>query len=249
LDVPSGATNLSFTTTGGSGDVDLYVKFGSKPSTTTNDCKSEGSNNNETCNISSVQTGKYYALVYGYAASSGVSVKGQYTPGGGTPPGDGVVTLTNGQAVSNVSFTANQSRMYKLDVPSGATNLKFVTSGGSGDVDLYVKFGSQPTTTSNDCKSEGQNTNETCNISSAQAGTYYVLVYGYAASNGVSITGSYSTGGGTPTCQNLPQWNANTYYYAGTEVQYNGRKYRALYNLWYYPPTTAQYWQDLGACS
>ncbi len=245
LDVPSGASALSFTTTGNNGDVDMYVKFGSKPTTSAYDCKSDGSTSAETCNISTVQVGKYYVLLNGYAASSGVSITGKYTTGG-TDPGSDVV-LTNGSPVS-VSVAAQESKYFKLDVPAGASNLKFVTSGGSGDIDLYVKFGSKPTTTSSDCKSEGSTNAETCNIATAQAGTYYVLVYGYAASSGLTLTGSFTTGGGGGSCGSLPVWNASTYYNAGTEVQYNGRKYRALYGVWYYPPTTAQYWQDLGAC-
>jgi len=66
-----------------------------------------------------------------------------------------------------------------------------LSSGGTGDADLYVKFGSQPSTTVNDCKSEGSTTAETCNIATAQAGTYHVLVYGYSAFSGMSLTGSY----------------------------------------------------------
>jgi len=61
---------------------------------------------------------------------------------------------------------------------------------------LYVKFGSAPSITSSDCKSEGTTNAETCNITTAQAGTYHVLVYGYAAFSGLSLTGSYNTGGG-----------------------------------------------------
>jgi pseudolysin/vibriolysin len=48
----------------------------------------------------------------------------------------------------------------------------------------------------NDCKSEGGTTAETCSIATAQAGTYYVMVKGYTAFSGMSITGSYTTGGG-----------------------------------------------------
>ena len=86
--------------------------------------------------------------------------------------------------------------VHTLVVPAGATNLKFVTSGGTGDADVYARFGSQPTTTTYDCRSEGSTNAETCTIATAQAGTYHVLVRGYAAYSGLSITGSYTTGGG-----------------------------------------------------
>ncbi|HEV8692969.1 MAG TPA: proprotein convertase P-domain-containing protein [Lysobacter sp.] len=86
-----------------------------------------------------------------------------------------------------------------MAVPSGASNLRFVTSGGSGDADLYVKFGSAPTTSSYDCRSWGSTNAETCNITTAQVGTYYVMIHGYAAFSGLSLTGSFNIGGQTYT--------------------------------------------------
>ena len=123
-------------------------------------------------------------------AAVGVSCTGG-GGGGGTP-----TVLTNGVAVTGISGASGSDKLYTLDVPSGATGLKFVTSGGSGDADLYVKFGSAPTTTSYTCKSEGSTTAETCSIATAQVGKYYVLVHGYTTYSGTSLTGSYSTGGG-----------------------------------------------------
>ena len=113
-----------------------------------------------------------------------------------TPPPTGGGVLTNGVAKTDQAGATGSSLNYTLVVPAGSTNLKFVTSGGTGDADLYVKFGSAPTTTVNDCKSEGSTNAETCNIATAQAGTYYVLVKGYTAFSGMSITGSYTAGGG-----------------------------------------------------
>lgn len=100
--------------------------------------------------------------------------------------------LGNGVPVTGIGGAAGSSQFWTMDVPAGATNLKFTTSGGTGDADLYVKFGSQPSTTVNDCKSEGSTTAETCNIATAQAGTYHVLVYGYSAFSDMSLTGSYT---------------------------------------------------------
>jgi len=110
--------------------------------------------------------------------------------------GGGGNTLTNGVPVANIAGAAGSQQFWTMAVPAGATNLKFVTAGGSGDADLYVKFGSAPTTSSYDCRSWGSTNAETCNITTAQAGTYHVLVNGYSAFSGLSLTGSYSTGGG-----------------------------------------------------
>jgi serine protease len=107
--------------------------------------------------------------------------------------------LTNGVPVNNISGATGSQQFWTMAVPSGASNLRFVTSGGSGDADLYVKFGSAPTTSSYDCRSWGSTNAETCNITTAQVGTYYVMIHGYAAFSGLSLTGSFNIGGQTYT--------------------------------------------------
>ena len=114
------------------------------------------------------------------------------TVGGGG--GGGV--LGNGVPVTGVSGATASQQFWTLTVPANSSGLKFVTSGGSGDADLYVKFGSAPTKTSYDCRSQGATNTETCNITTAQAGTYHVMVLGYSAFSGLSLTGSYTAGGG-----------------------------------------------------
>ncbi len=357
MDVPSGATNLKFAMSGGTGDADLYVKFGSAPTTSSYDCRSWASGNTETCNITSAQAGTYHVLIHAYAAYSGASLTGSYTnpaanvaptasftssctnlscsfDGSGSSDSDGTissyswsfgatgatasntfasagtyaVTLTvtdnngaTGTSTQNVTVTAAPANVaptasftssctdltcsfdgsassdsdgtissyswsfgatgatasntfasagtysvtltvtdnngatgtstqnvtvtappppagnvlsngvaktglsgatgtevnYTMVVPAGATGLSFVMSGGTGDADIYVRFGAAPTTTNYDCRPYISGNNETCNISTAQAGTYYVMVRAYSTYSGVSLTGSYSTGGGS----------------------------------------------------
>ncbi len=110
--------------------------------------------------------------------------------------GGGGNVLTNGVAVTGLSGAASGELTYTLAVPAGATGLKFEMSGGTGDADLYVKFGSAPTTSSYDCRPYLGGNVETCNIATAQTGTYYVKVRGYSAFSGVSLKGSYTAGGG-----------------------------------------------------
>jgi len=47
LEVPAGATGLSFELSGGTGDADLYVSFGAPPSTTVYDCESGNIDNRD----------------------------------------------------------------------------------------------------------------------------------------------------------------------------------------------------------
>ncbi len=100
--------------------------------------------------------------------------------------------LSNGVAVTGISGAKGSKQYWTLVVPAGATNLKFVTSGGSGDPDLYARLGSQPTTSTYTCKSDGSSTAETCTVTTAQAGTYHVLISGYSAYSGLTLRATFT---------------------------------------------------------
>jgi len=199
LAVPSGATALKFTLgtgTSSSNDADLYVRFNATPTTTTYDCVSDNVGNTETCSIATAQAGTYTALVYGYTAYSSVTITGSFTAPAG---GGGGGALSNGVAQSGLSGAQGSSTLYTLAVPSGATGLHFALGTGtssSNDADLYVRFGAAPTTGTYDCRSINTGLTESCAIATAQAGTYYVLVYGYSAFSGATLTGTYTAGSG-----------------------------------------------------
>ncbi|MEO5830633.1 MAG: pre-peptidase C-terminal domain-containing protein [Rhodanobacter sp.] len=186
--IPTGASNLVIAESGGTGDADLYTKFGSAPTLSSYDCRPYLTGNNESCTVAAPQAGTYYVMLNGYAAFSGVSVKATWSTGGG---GGGNV-LQNGVAATGLAATTGSSVAYTMVVPAGATNLSFKITGSTGDADLYVKFGSAPTTSSYDCRPYLTGDNETCSISTVRAGTYYVMVRAYATYSGVNLTGSYN---------------------------------------------------------
>ena len=372
LSVPTGATNLSFNISGGSGDADLYVRFGSAPTQSNYDCRPYIGGNVESCDISNAQAGTYHVMIRAYSTYAGVSLEGSYTNsssnnapvasfssnctdlscsfdasnstdgdgsivsyswsfgGSGvtsnntfssagtytvsltvtdndgasnsssqsvtviTPPvneaptasftvnctdlvcgfdattssdNDGSIVnyswsfgasgvsasntyasagtynvtltvtdndaatdtssqsvsvtappvgnvLSNGVTITGLSASQNNSIEYSMEVPTGASQLSFVISGGSGDADLYVRYGSAPTTSNYDCRPYIGGNNEVCDVSVAQAGTYYVMVRAYSTFSGVSLTGSYSTGSNsgevfsTTTNANIPDNNS-----------------------------------------
>ena len=189
--IPAGATNLVISESGGTGDADLYTKFGSAPTLSSYDCRPYVTGNNESCSVAAPQAGTYYVLLNGYAAFSGVSVKATWTAGSGGGGGGGN-QLQNGVPVTGLSATKNNSVTYTLSVPAGASNLNFAIAGSTGDADLYVKYGSAPTTSSYDCRPYLTGDNESCAISNVQGGTYYVTVRAYATFSGVKLTGSYN---------------------------------------------------------
>ena len=357
MDVPAGASNLAFNMSGGTGDADLYVKFGSAPTTSSYDCRPYASGNTESCPVASPQEGTYHVMLRAYSTYSGVSLVGSYDvsapnvapnasftyncnnlactfDGSGSSDSDGSISsyswsfggsganashtfagagtysvtltvtdndgatdtstqsvtvtepanvaptasftanctdltcsfnasgssdsdgsiasyswsfggsgvtashtygsagtysvtltvtdddgatdtatqsvtvteppvsgnaLTNGVPVTGLSASTGNVVEYTMDVPAGATNLNFDISGGTGDADIYVKFGSAPTTSSYDCRPYVGGNTENCNFASPQAGTYYVMVRAYSAFSGVSLVGSYTEGGSGPT--------------------------------------------------
>lgn len=181
--VPTGATNLTFKMSGGTGDGDLYTKLGSAPTTTSYLAKSDGSTNAETITIAAPTAGTYHLLANAYAAVNGASIVASYQTG--TTPPSGTV-LVSGTAQS-VTLATNASKLYYITVPTGKTSLTFTLSGGTGDADLYARMTTAPTTTSYTKKSDGSTNTETITFSAPAAGTYYLLVNAYAATNGASV--------------------------------------------------------------
>jgi Bacterial pre-peptidase C-terminal domain len=70
ITVPSGATNLTFTTTNATADVDIYTQFNAKPTSTTYICRPYTSSGNETCSATNPSAGTWWVGVNGYAAGS-----------------------------------------------------------------------------------------------------------------------------------------------------------------------------------
>jgi lysophospholipase L1-like esterase len=192
LAVPEGATNLNVNTSGGNGDVDLYVKFGSAPTDTVYDCRPYNSGNNESCDISNIQTGDYHVMLKGYSAYSALALTASYDELGTTPPASNTTVLENGVALTNLTGSSGQQLMFSFEVPAGAQDLNIAMSGGSGDADLYLRFGAEPTTSTYDCRPYKSGNNETCTVTNIQAGTYYLLMNGYSNFSGISLVENYN---------------------------------------------------------
>ena len=107
---------------------------------------------------------------------------------------DAPQALQNGVAVTGLSGARAQERVFSLAVPSGATRLHFAISGGSGDADIYVRFGAAPTRTSYDYRPYLNGNEESVDPTPIRAGTYFVLVRGYSAYTSVSLVGSFDVG-------------------------------------------------------
>ena len=116
------------------------------------------------------------------------------TDGGGTTPPPTGTTLTNGVATAAYSGTTGSWKCWTLSVPTGKTSLVFNQtglSGTTGDADLYVKLGSQPTTSSYNSRPYLGGSTESCTLSNPASGTWYACSYGYSAYSNVTMKGTY----------------------------------------------------------
>lgn len=102
-------------------------------------------------------------------------------------------TTTTPLLQSNLSGNAGSMQSYSVTVPTGATNLVIQMSGGTGDADLYVKYGQVPTTVDFNCRPFLAGNNETCPFVTPPPGTYYILIVGDESFNGVTLSASYQT--------------------------------------------------------
>ncbi|GAB57675.1 S8 family peptidase [Rheinheimera nanhaiensis] len=185
ITVPAGATNLTFNMAGGSGDADMYVKFGSAPTSSSYDCRPYRTGNTESCSFATPQAGTYHVMLNAYSAYSGISLTADYTAptGGGSTGGGGTLT--------NLTATTGNWLHYTLTVPAGMGSLNVTMSGGTGDGDLYVRRGAQPTTSSYDCRPYKTGNNESCAFTNPQAATYHISIRAYSTFSGVTLVAEY----------------------------------------------------------
>ncbi len=99
--------------------------------------------------------------------------------------------LTNGNTIM-IAGEKGQSTHYTMDIPLGAKDLVLSLLGGSGDADLYVRFGQQPTKTEYDCRPYKGGNKETCTMEPTQKGTYHIMIFGFDNYADVALVGNYT---------------------------------------------------------
>ena len=119
----------------------------------------------------------------------------------GTGPDDGDgdgngTALTSGSPLTGRAGGEDSETLYRITVPSGATGLTITTSGGTGDLDLFVREGAEPIPSAFDCGSTGPDNDEVCEIEDPSAGTWYILLVGFEAYSGATLLATVTTGEG-----------------------------------------------------
>jgi hypothetical protein len=116
-----------------------------------------------------------------------------------TAASGGVTTLMNGTPVTGLSGAINTFQYFKITVPAGQTSLVIPISGGTGDADLYVKLGAQPTATVYDFRSILSGNVDSVTVTNPAAGDWYIGLFGYAAYSGVTLKATYTGSSGDTT--------------------------------------------------
>jgi len=141
--------------------------------------------NTETLSFPNPRSGIWAVYVLAYQAYSGVSLTGSLI----TP-----ALLGPNSTMSGLSGDDTSETFYRITVPPGADSLTVSTTGGTGDVDLYLQKGSAPTCAINvlapcvfDDLSENDGNQESIRVNNPAAADYYINLYGYDVYSGVTL--------------------------------------------------------------
>lgn len=92
-----------------------------------------------------------------------------------------VEPLTHGVAVTGIGGGEGSIRYFAIEVPAGTTRLTVATSGGTGDVDLYLRRGDLPQEFAYDCRPLRTGNGETCTVPAPAADSWFVMLRGHTA--------------------------------------------------------------------
>lgn len=95
--------------------------------------------------------------------------------------------LISGVAVNNLADTHQNEKFFTVNVPANSARLTVEVSGGSGDVDLYVRSAGKPTVALYDCRPYKSGNAELCTIENPSVGISHIMLRAYAAYTGVSL--------------------------------------------------------------
>jgi hypothetical protein len=103
-----------------------------------------------------------------------------------------VPALKNRVPVKDLFGSAGSETHYVMRIPKGGRSFRVAIEGGNGDADLYVRYGSAPTTSEYDCRPYNPGNQEVCDFLSPQSGNWCVMVRGNMYFTGLTLTGNYS---------------------------------------------------------
>jgi hypothetical protein len=163
-------------------DFDLYVRYGSKPTTREWDKRGYTPTSKESITIDPAKAGYYYIMVHSYRGS------GQYTLKT-TIPFEEKDILAVDQVTDNL-FGTNKAKYYIIKAEEGKKIILNLVGPLDADFDLYVRCESKPTKDVWDYRGYSGTSKETIIIDSTKAGKYYVMVHSYRGSGDFTLKAS-----------------------------------------------------------
>lgn len=142
-------------------------------------------------NFTSTRTATIQAAIDLYGPDVADEVKKAWEAVGVLSTFQPVMPLENGVVVTDLSDGLLGDRHFTFEVPAGATDLTFTMSGGSGNADLYVRFGTRPDTASSDFSNLDPGNEVAWTAPSATEGTWFVMIRASQPYSGVTLTASY----------------------------------------------------------
>lgn len=197
LNVPQGATDLTFNLSGGTGDADLYVSYETIPTTSSYDCRPYVGGNTEQCVINPAQVGTYKIMVNGYNSFDNVQLTASYNAGSSNVPD---ACSTQGSRSSGrledgeVICLGNSGPLWFsiADVKS-QNGVAITTSNGSGDISLSYASSGWPNTNNESAQSNNAGNDECIYISSQDEYWGYLKIAGN--STGASLVVDFNSQG------------------------------------------------------
>ncbi len=181
IEVPASQDQLEISTSAGTGDVDLYVRRGSEPTTISYDYRPFKVGNDEVVTVEKPAAGTWYVMLKGYNAYAGVTLLASYS--GQVPTKE----LSDGVPVEGLSDATNGERFFQIEVPADQSGLEIKLSGGIGDADLYVRRGDVPTATKYDYRPYLLGNDETVSVKNPVAGTWHIMIKARKAYEDVTL--------------------------------------------------------------
>ena len=180
--VPANSSVLQVLTRGGTGDVDIFVydPDGFAAGLSVRD------GNIETLSFPAPKAGLWLVEVDGYHTYANVALRAALI----TP-----TLLSSNTSLTGLSGEVSSETYYRVTVPAGTGQLTISTSGGIGDVDLYLRRSAPPTCQIGpvigpcvrDFRSDNDGNSESIVVSNPAAGDWYIDLFGYEAYGNVKL--------------------------------------------------------------
>jgi serine protease len=121
-------------------------------------------------------------------------------------------TLSNGVPVTGIWGDGRDSlRFYRIVVEPGTAQLQVQIAGGTGDADLYVKYGTPPYALDDYvCRSWLTGNNELCTIPNPTPGDWWIMLDSYIGYAGVTLTANLTAGPPPAAPSNLTSTRVNS---------------------------------------